>query len=171
MFVKVSEVIDADWLRLDPLRVRRIPATLGTPDRYVTVTDDGRRVLRVDVYAHGAECFASENAILWRHNLVIGFGSHVHAVCIATRAAVSVSLESYYGGFYPTSDYLLIASGERLFRMEPDRSILWRSAVIACDGLVVDDAGPPVVRGKAEWDPPGGWRPFAVFVADGKAAA
>lgn len=170
MLARVSGAIDAAAVEFDPVRVGRIPATLGTPDRYVTVADDDRLVLRVDVYSYGADCFAFENAIVWRGNLVVGFGSHVHAVCIATRAAVSVPLECYYGDFYATADYLLIASGERLFRMEPDRSILWKSPVLACDGVVVHDAGPPVIRGEGEWDPPGGWRPFAVSALDGRYA-
>jgi hypothetical protein len=46
---------------------------------------------------------------------------------------------------------------------------LWKSAVLACDGVVVHHPGPPVIRGEAELAPPGGWRPFAVSAVDGRA--
>lgn len=60
---------------------------------------------------------------------------------------MTVALGSYFGHLYPTADYLLLASGERLFRMEPDRSIRWRSDVLGIDGVVVGEAGPPLIRG------------------------
>jgi hypothetical protein len=170
LLASISEVIDGDWLRLEPVRVGHVAAALGTPARYVTVTHRERPTLRVDVYAYGPDCFAFEDVIIWRDILIVGFGSHVHAISIATRSAITVSLGAYYCHLYPTENYLLIASGEELFRMEPDCSILWKTESLALDGIVVHDLGPPVVRGEAEWDPPGGWRPFAVFAANGKPA-
>jgi hypothetical protein len=81
---------------------------------------------------------------------------------------VTVALEEYFGHVYPTADYLLLASCSRLFRMEPDRSILWKTELLGLDGVVVRESGPTLVRGDGEWDPPGGWRPFAVLAADGR---
>ena len=165
----MSSIIDAEWLRLNPIRVGRVPLSLGTPDCYVTVTDnDGMPVLRVDIYACGPDCFAFEDAIIWQNNIIIGFGSYVYAVSITTHAVVIIPLSRYYCGFYPTSDYLLIASGERLLRMEPDRSIMWESELLAIDGVVVQEPGPPLIRGEGEWDPPGGWKQFLIFAANGK---
>jgi hypothetical protein len=48
-----TDSIDGDTLRLDPIRVGRVPVTLRTPDRYVTVVKDDEPVLRIDVYAYG----------------------------------------------------------------------------------------------------------------------
>jgi hypothetical protein len=53
--------------------------------------------------------------------------------------------------------------------MDSDRSIRWQSDILAIDGVVVSHVGPPVIRGEGEWDPPGGWRDFALFADDGKA--
>jgi hypothetical protein len=47
---------------------------------------------------------------------------------------------------------------------------LWKSDVLAIEGVIVQDVGPVVIRGEGEWDPPGGWKPFAIAVVDGKAA-
>jgi hypothetical protein len=165
---RISEVIDDHWLRVAPIRVGGVPRGLGTPDRYVTVTDGPVPILRADVYAFPDDSSPFQDALVWRGNLVVGFGSHVHVIAMANRAVFTVALGTYYGHLYPTSDYVLIASGERLFRLEPDGSILWKTEVLAIDGVVVNDAGPPVIRGDAEQDPPGGWEPFAVSAADGR---
>ena len=153
---------------MQPVRLGGVPASLGTPDRYVTVAEGDRAILRADIYAYGPDCFAFEDAIVWRDTLVVGFGSHVHGVRLASRSSVTIPLEAYFGHFYPTTDYLLIASCEHLFRMAPDGSIAWKSGILAVDGIVVHDPGPPTIRGDAEWDPPGGWRPFSVSATDGK---
>jgi len=157
--------VDPEWSSVDFVRVGSVPVALGTPQLYVVVADDEDPVLRVDVYSD-PDCFAFQDAILWRGNLVIGFGSHVHAVALADHSVVSIALEMYFGHLYPTDDYLLLASGTRLHRMEPDRSISWTSEPLGIDGVVVDQRG-PTIRGEGEWDPPGGWRPFAVMAADG----
>ena len=44
--------------------------TAGTPDCYVTLAEDDKPVLRVDVYAYGPDCFAFQDAIVWRDNLI-----------------------------------------------------------------------------------------------------
>lgn len=160
--------LDSDWLHLNPVRVGRVPLSLPTPDRFVIVTDDGQPVLRIDVYSYGADCFAFEEAIVWRTFVLIGFGSHVHAVSIDDRSVATIELGSYFGHIYLHRDFLLLASGERLFRLQPDRSVLWKSPPLGIDGVVVREVGPVDILGEGEWDPPGGWRPFAVSIADGK---
>src|SRR5512139_4093363 len=99
----MSSTIEAGWLRLNPIRIGPVPLSLRTPDRYVTVSDeDGMPVLRVDMYAFGPDCFSFEDAIVWRDIIMIGFGSHAHAVSIATHSVITVMLTSYYCKFYPT---------------------------------------------------------------------
>lgn len=163
----LSTTIDEKTSRLEPVSVGRIRANLATSDCYVTVFDAGELILRVDVHASRPACFAFQETILWRDILLIGFGDEVHAVSLSDRSAHTVDLGAYFGHFYPITDYLLIASGERLFRMEPDRSIRWRSEPVGIDGVVVHEAGPTVVCGEGEWDPPGGWKPFVISAVDG----
>ena len=165
---KLSITLDSRWLQLEPLRVGAVPRGLGTAARHVTLEDaESRPLLRVDVYCADSEYFLSEDAQMWRENLMIGFGHRVHAVEIASRSVTTIELGCYFCDFYPTDDYLLIASAERVFRMDPDRSLLWRSECLAVDGVIVHDAGPPLVRGDGECDPPGGWEPFSLDVANG----
>lgn len=167
----ITEVLEPEWCRVDPVRVGGVLAGLGTPDRYATVTSGHTKLLRIDVYAYGPDCFAFEDARIWQDLVVVGFGSHVHAVSIADRSVVTIPLEDYYGHMYPTADYLLVASGRRLFRVARDRSVAWKSEVLGIDGVIVSDPGPPMIVGEGEWDPPGGWRSFRVLASTGKAVS
>ena len=163
-----SNSLDPDWLCVEPVRVGRVPLSLPTPDRFVTFAEDGQPVLRVDVYSYGPDCFAFEEAIVWRALALIGFGSHVHAVSTDDRSVATFELGSYFGHIYPHRDFVLLASAEHLFRLQPDRSILWKSPPLGIDGVVVREVGSIDILGEGEWDAPGGWRPFAVSIADGK---
>ena len=163
-----SSTLDPDWLCLEPVRVGRVPLSSSTPDRFVTVTDDGQPLVRIDIYSYGPDCFAFEEVIVWRALAVIGFGSHVHAVSLDDRSVATVGLGSYFGRLYPHCDFVLLASGEHLFRLQPDRSVLWKSPPLGIDGVVVHEVGPVDILGEGEWDPPGGWRSFAVSITDGK---
>ncbi len=167
MTVHLTSTIDQAARNLDPVTVGGSQPTLAAPSRFVTVVDSGRPIFRVDVHSYWPDCFAFEEAILWRGLVVIGYGSHVHAVSVADRAACTIELQSYFGHLYPTPEFLLIASGERLLRMEPDRSIRWTSDFLGIDGVIVHDGSLSIICGEGEWDPPGGWKPFAVSAADG----
>lgn len=167
---RITKVIEPEWCRVAPVRAGGIPAGLDTPDCYVTVTSGDAKLLRIDVYAYGPDCFAFEDATVWRDFVVVGFGSHVHAVSIADRSVVTIPLEDYYGHMYPTADYLLVASGKHLFRVDSDRSLAWKSETLGIDGVIVSDPGPPTILGEGEWDPPGGWEPFRVLASTGKTA-
>jgi len=46
--------------------------------------------------------------------------------------------------------------------------LLWRSDCLGIDGVMVDQVADGIIRGKGEWDPPGGWRPFQVRFATGR---
>lgn len=166
---KISGALADEWLYVEPVRVGGVPAGLGTPDLYVTVTKDEEPLLRADVYSFGPDCFTFEEAIIWRDNLIVGLGSYVHAISLADRSTKTIDLGYYFGHLYPTDEYLLIASGNRLFRLEPDRSVRWTSEILGADGVLVHESGPPVIRGEADDDPPGGWRPFAISAATGAA--
>jgi hypothetical protein len=87
-----TDSLDGLWIRLEPIRVGRVPVTLRTPNRYVTVLKDGEPTLRIDVYAYGPDCFAFEEAIVWHDMVFVGFGSHVHAVSPMDCSVVSLEL-------------------------------------------------------------------------------
>lgn len=167
--VTMSTALDPRATTPNSVRVGRVPPGCGAPARFVAVFRDEECILRVDV--HDAQSSAFEDAILWANHVVIGFADEVHFVSLLDHAARSVLLDSYYCQLYPTEHYLLVASGERLLRVEPDRHVLWRSGVLGIDGVVVEHADPLVIQGTGEWDPPGGWRSFALEAPSGRPAA
>lgn len=169
--VTMSRSLDYDsiWLISKSVRVGSIPVGSGTPDRVVTVTDNGDPVLRVDVYSYGSDdSYAFEDATLWRGLVLIGFGNRVHAVAVEDRSVTTINLDSYFGSFHVHPDFVLIASGQSLYRLQPDRTLRWISRDLGIDGVLVHEITATAIHGEGEWDPPGGWQPFAVAIEDGK---
>lgn len=167
MVARIAGAIQSEWACVAPVCVGGASEGVRAA-RYVVVEYGDDQLLRVDVHAYGPDCFAFEEVLIWRGHVVIGFGSHVHLVSIHDRAATTLALGSYFGHLYPTDEYLLAASGERVFRIEPSGRVLWTSDVLGIDGVLVNDAGPPIIRGEGEWDPPGGWAPFELLADSGR---
>jgi len=160
--------IDDPWTGLEPIRLGHVPPGRGTPDRYLTVEADRGHLLRVDLYRSTDECFPFEEALSWSGWLVIGWGHHLFLVNLQSHATSTVDLGTYFRHLYPAIDYLLVASGERLLRVDPDGEVRWQSGALGIDGVIVDAVADGVISGRGEWDPPGGWRPFKVRLDTGE---
>lgn len=100
--------------------------------------------------------------------VAIGWGERVYLVNPGTRQTVTIRLGSYFARTYPAENHLLIASAERLFLISSDGIVRWQTGRLGIDGVVVDCVDSGVVRGRGEWDPPGGWRAFSVNLQDGR---
>jgi hypothetical protein len=164
--VRLVHALDDGWLTVAPVHVGAQPPGGGGVIRYALVRVDEQRI-RVDVHAREPDCYAFEQVLLWHRVLSIGLGSYLHLVSADDRSCVSLHLDGYFGRLYPSRDYLLVTSAERVLRVEPDRSVRWTSAPVGIDGVLIWDVDPPVIRGEGEWDPPGDWRPFALDAEHG----
>lgn len=162
--------IDPPWLALHPSRIGDVPSGRGTPCRYIVLELNGQPALRVDAYPSSNECFAFNDAVLWREFLVVGWGECVYLVDVNTGAITKHSLGMYFGYVYANDEYLLVASGDRLRRIAQDGSIQWTSDVLGIDGVVVRNVFNGIISGDGEWDPPGGWQTFRVTLDSGKNA-
>jgi hypothetical protein len=165
-----QKIADVQWERVGPVRVGCVPTGLGTPDVYVLVKNDGVPLIRVDVYGD-MDCYAFEDVIVWREYVVIGFGSRVHMVNYQAQSAITIELDSYFGHLYLGVDWMIIASGERLFRIDPTGSVAWKTEELGLDGVIVNAIEGDFIKGQGEWDPPGGWRPFQVKLVSGERIA
>lgn len=163
-----SETIGGLWLDVAPIRVGRVPAGLGTPDRYLTATVRGGQSVRVDLYRSSDEACAFEEAHEWHGWLVVGWGEHLHWIDPAGRATRTIPLGNYFGHLYPAPGALFVASAERVFRFDPAGGLVWSSGVLGIDGVVLESWSGEVLAGYGEWDPPGGWRPFRVARGTGE---
>jgi hypothetical protein len=92
-------------------------------------------------------------------------------VKIRDREISTLELGSYFGHLYPFESCLLVASGERLFRLQPDGELAWSTGVLGIDGVQLGQVVGNTIEGEAEWDPPGGWRPFRVDLRSGELLA
>jgi hypothetical protein len=164
----IRDSIDPPWTSMAPVQLGPVPAHQPTADAFVTVERDGRPVMRIDVYRADLDSSPFRQAVVWRGFVVVGFGESVHFVPLSGELPRTVPLEGYFGALYPRQDYLLVASQYRLFCFDTDGRLRWTSAELGIDGVVVKQVkGDLVIVGEGEWDPPGGWKPFAVDARTG----
>ncbi|MHB0959630.1 MAG: hypothetical protein ACYC0X_29455 [Pirellulaceae bacterium] len=164
------DVIDSPWLGIHPTRIGNIPAGLGTPDKYILIAEDDHPIFRVDAYASSEESFTFHDAVIWHGFLVVGWGDCAYLIDISSGAVTKHALGNYFGHVYANNEYLLVASGDRLWSIHRDGSVQWKSDVLGIDGVVVGDVSDGIISGDGEWDPPGGWHPFRVYLDSGRNA-
>ena len=166
--VKFHDAISEPWVSMNAVRVGKLPAGLGTPDRYVTV-DSGERRFRIDIYVPDYErCAPFEEALIWGTSVVIGLGHYIFLVPLDTGDPKTIDVGSYFGQLHLKDDVLLVASESRLFRVARSGELIWTTRELGTDGVTVDRIQDGIVCGQGEWDPPDGWKPFSVSLDSGE---
>jgi len=165
--VLIRTTIDSPWIHLEPIRVGAIPGGEGTPDCYVTVETMGKKRLRIDVYTGPDRGFVFEKPMIWGSFVVIGLGNYVYLVCLKSLEVRTFDLGNYLSQLWPTEEYLLVASAERLFQIERSGSLKWSSERLGVDGVRIVRVHHDAIDGEGEWNPPGGWKPFRVNLKSG----
>jgi len=166
---KFKNTIGMPWVKFEPVRVGNIPVGLGTPNIYIVVEDNSKLICRIDVYGDSSEeSFAFKEVLIWNKQVVVGFGHKVYFISLNNCNPITIELDSYFGYFYPLTDFLLVASGSRLFCVNKYGNIKWSSSELGIDGVIVDQIDHEFIYAQGEWDPPGGWRPFKVHLKSGK---
>jgi hypothetical protein len=170
LHAELSTSIASPWSQMDALKVGGVRR--GPADLFVTIANQAQPLLRVDVYrSRQPECMAFQDAILWNERVFVGYGESVHIIDPAMRTGSQIvlsGLASYFEAFYAGREYLLVASGESLLRLADDGGLLWAAHHLGLDGVVVDSVESGVIRGQGEWDPPGGWKPYALRLDSGQ---
>lgn len=166
MEAKFQNSIEQSWFGLQAIQVGEVPETPRTADCFVIVEDEGEPRIRMDIYGNSQSTF--HDAIVWKRSVVIGWGYDVHFVEIENGHTKTVPLESYFGYLYPSDNFLLVASGEKLFLFNEEAQLQWISDELGIDGVIVNQFNDELICGEGEWDPPGGWKAFQVKVDSGK---
>jgi ureidoacrylate peracid hydrolase len=164
--ISIRPTIEAPWTALPPVRLGSAPAGQVTPDAFVLVKENGKPCRRFDIYL-GPSHFALA-AIAWNDWFVFGFDDRVTLVSQTTGQQHDLCLENYFVGFHAEADYLLALSGIGIARLDESGAVIWKNDDLGLDGVIVDHITHGMITGQGEWDPPGGWRPFRLSLADGK---
>lgn len=167
----VSDWHDADRLVLGgptgPTEgaVATVGIRLGTKTRW-----------RVDLFASvGHSCFQDVRCI--GELIYIGYGQQVAVFSPRTGDLASHSLDGYFGHVFTASDLessdlgpsVLVASASELLCFDGTGQLLWRRSELGVDGVIVQRVQDGQIFGDAEWDPPGGWEPFRLYLDSGEA--
>lgn len=108
--------------------------------------------------------------------VAVGYGEHIYFLDVSTRHLVTRPLDAYFGSLYdaaaveaPEQSFaFLVGSASTLQRFDVAGNLLWESPRLGVDGVLVHEVTDGVVAGVGEWDPPDGWRPFRLSLADGR---
>ncbi len=165
---KKESVIDGPWLAMDPVRLGAVSNSLGTPDLFVLVTEDGHPLLRVDHYAASDEIHTFDDAQVWNRRLAVGAGDRLYLVGLDSPELRTVELGSYFCSFYEAPEHLLATSAERVIALDRTGHVAWISGQLGIDGVVVQSVADGAITGSGEWDPPGGWRAFNISLESGE---
>ena len=141
----------------------------GSLHRYLLAETDGIPRLRLELrHTHRDESWFRTQAIGWNGIFAIGFAERVYGVSPSGTETWRVDLPSYFAELRAQGDRLLAASAQEITCLDRRGTILWRSEPLGIDGVVIGAVDDSVISGDGEWDPPGGWRPFAISLADGR---
>jgi hypothetical protein len=112
LYIKLQKSLPVQlpWVTLPPVRLGKVPSGLGTADLFVTIEDDDGPILRADLYV-GQSPFLKQEAKIWGDRGFVGFGNSVYVIDPKTQSGSVIHLGSYFADFYPTTEYLLVASG------------------------------------------------------------
>jgi hypothetical protein len=165
--VSYQSTIDVPWTTMPPLRLGKLPSGLGTAGLFIVITDDGRPILRVDLYAED-ESVPFKDAVVWGYLVFVGHGDAVYVIDPGRRSGSIIPLHSYFAAFYSAPEYLLVASGIALLRLSPEGAVMWRSPNVGLDGVIVTGIDGTLVKGDGEWDPPCGCKSFMLRLDSGE---
>ena len=135
--VEFRSTLDAPWIDMEPLLLGAVPSGRGTPDAYVTVGLNASPVLRIDLYRSSEQSYTFNDALGWSRFAVICWGHAIYFVELDTKQVTTLELNSYFGHAYPSEKFLLVASADRLFQVNRDGDLVWRSEPLGVDGVVV----------------------------------
>ncbi len=165
--VSHQSAIQFPWTSMPPLQLGKLPSGFGTADLFIAITDNGRPILRVDLYEE-CESVPFKDALL-RGNLVfVGFGDAIYVIDPGLRSGSIIALNSYFAAFYSASEYFLAASGTGLLRLSTEGEVIWRTPNLALDGVIVTGVDDKLIKGEGEWDPPGGCKSFMLRLDSGE---
>ena len=169
--IALVPALDATWRDVPVTRLGAASPAEPAPVLHGLCRDAGVDVRRLDVYgAPDSESYFAHQAIVWRDWIVIGHGWRVFLVSSASWSVREIPLPCYFQAFDAGPEDLLVVSGVGLMQLDSTGAIRWTNAELAIDGIELEkvDRATGIIRGRGEWDPPGGWKPFTIRSTTGE---
>lgn len=159
-----ADTIEPGWAS-----VAAISLGQGGLDHHVLVEEAGIPRLRLDLRGTGDfEAWYCAEAISWNGTVVIGFAERVYFIGMSGIVIARIDLRLYFERFYVEGDRLLVASGTDVTCVDMGGNLIWQSDWLGVDGVIIHRVRDGVIYGDGEWNPPGGWKPFAISLTDGR---
>jgi hypothetical protein len=161
---------------IDPVMLGDLPTDDRFPDEMVFIEEEGQPPMRLHIFLPEVEYHLKTAVMTWRRWVVVGFACRVVLISRDTGRQVSISLSDderpqsfdYFCQIQCAHDFLLVSSGRRVFRIDCDGKVLWRSDELGVDGVLIHDvAADGIVYGAGECDPPDGWIDFKLSLETG----
>jgi hypothetical protein len=173
--LEVARSHGADWSGTPATQIGRVPSRVPTPYYFVLVRKDGRPFRRFDIHLADEEVDVAVGSLWWNGWFVIAFGSRVVLVPDAEAEPREFGLGEadgdalgYFIDFRHSPHWLLVIFGTGLARIDPNGALRWKNNRLGLDGIQIEAISETVIKGRGEWDPPGGWRPFEVSLESGR---
>jgi len=71
MLTQFRLTIEEPWISMKPVIIGSVSSR--TPDTHVTVMNEEKPIIRVDVYGKSDEAFCFSESVIWRDWVIIGF--------------------------------------------------------------------------------------------------
>lgn len=159
-----------EWRQVEAIAVQSVSEELRSQ---VGIQCAGKAILRIDL--HDYSCTESFSAIFCNaHRVFIGYNDYVLIISPHQKSFKKIELNGYFSAIYSDDEDhelgqdLLIASADRLTRVSALGEIIWKSANIAEDGIVVHRVKNQVIEASCEMAPPGGWQSLQLDFKNGQ---
>ncbi|HWW73384.1 MAG TPA: hypothetical protein VN089_25845 [Duganella sp.] len=162
----------SDWRDVRSLSVGS-DSLARTVARVAIESDTGR--VRIDIPA-ADDCTCFQDVRLMGSHAYIGYGSRLFVVNLALLEFVEYDMDGYFCSLYSAHDIessgdvftVLASSASELLAFDSSGGLIWKASGLGIDGVLVHGVSGNMICGDGEWDPPGGWQPFAVLQTDGE---
>ena len=134
----------------------------------LVVFQDDKAILHLNCNGGWDEYQFTREALIWSDWVVVGSGHRIYLYELKKQDNKVVDLGAYFCKLHTTENCLFAASGERIHALDSIGEILWISDRLGIDGVVINGISDNFLLGEGEFDPPGGWEPFKISLADGK---
>lgn len=136
--------------------------------RFGIIDDEGSRT-QVNVLASaGLPCFHDARCV--DHFAYMGFGHQVFVFNAKTKELARHQVDGYFGHMYDCGDFehlpaqlsVLVTSASQALAFSRQGELVHVWSNLGIDGVLLHAVNGRQIEGEGEYDPPGGWRKFAI---------